>query len=88
MKVMSHLKHQSAACLPPVQQYRTYTLDRNGCETASPQRLASAQQVAMRAFVLIYRQVGTSYENDYLTHLRERGLWPLRNNEGGKKGLG
>lgn len=61
MKVMSHLKHQSAACLPPVQQYRTYTagqLDLEGDETASPQRLAFALQVATLAFVLIDRQSG------------------------------
>jgi len=86
MKVMSHLKHQPAACLPlpPVQrQYRTYTagqLDLNGGETAAPQRLAFALQVATQAFVLIDRQVRTSvdgYENDYLTYLRERGQWPL-----------
>jgi hypothetical protein len=83
MKVMSHLKHQSAACLPPFQQYRTYTAgqrDLNGGETASPQQRLAYAQVATRAFVLINRQVGTSvdgYENDYLTYLRGRGLWPL-----------
>lgn len=84
MKLMSHLKHQTAACsLSPVQQNRTYTagqLDLGGGEKTSPRRLAFALQVAMPAFFLIDRQVGTSvdgYANDFLTHLRERGRWPL-----------
>jgi hypothetical protein len=82
VKVMSHLKHQTAACsLSPVQQNRAYTAGQldlgggGGGEEASPRRLAFALQVATPAFVLI-DQVGTSvdgYANDYLAHLRERG---------------